>query len=35
VVSEGDLAERLCERPDTVATALNVLLREQKVQRAP
>jgi len=35
VVSEGDLAERLCKRPDTVATALNVLLREQKVQRAP
>jgi len=35
VVSEGDLAERLCERPDTAATALNVLLREQKVQRAP
>ena len=35
VVSEGDLAERLCERPDTAATALNVLLREQKVQKAP
>ena len=35
VVSERDLAEQLRQRPDTVATALNLLLGEQKVQRAP
>jgi hypothetical protein len=35
VVSERDLAEQLRKRPDAVATALNLLLSEQKVQRAP
>lgn len=35
VVSERDLAEQLRKRPDIVATALNVLLGEQKVQKAP
>src|SRR5712691_5144864 len=35
VVSEHDLAEQLRKRPDAVATALNLLLGEQKVQRAP
>jgi DNA-binding GntR family transcriptional regulator len=35
VVSERDLAEQLRKRPDAVATALNLLLGEQKVQRAP
>jgi hypothetical protein len=35
VVSEGDLAEQLRRRPDSVATALDLLLGEQKVQRAP
>src|SRR5216684_257450 len=35
VVSGRDLAEQLRKRPDTVATALNLLLGEQKVQRAP
>jgi hypothetical protein len=35
VVSEHDLAEQLRKRPDTVVTALNLLLNEQKVQRAP
>jgi hypothetical protein len=35
VVSEQDLAEQLRKRPDAVATALDLLLREQKVQRAP
>src|SRR5438094_10265550 len=35
VVSERDLAEQLRKRPDTVATALNLLLGEQKVQKAP
>jgi len=35
VVSEKDLAEQLRKCPDTVATALNLLLGEQKVQRAP
>jgi len=35
VVSEHDLAEQLGKRPDTVATALNILLGEQKVQKAP
>lgn len=33
VVSEWDLAEQLRKRPDSVVTALNVLLNEQKVQR--
>jgi DNA-binding GntR family transcriptional regulator len=35
IVSERDLAEQLRKRPDVVATALNLLLDEQKVQRAP
>jgi uncharacterized membrane-anchored protein YhcB (DUF1043 family) len=35
VVSERDLAEQLRKRPDAVVTALNLLLNEQKVQRAP
>lgn len=35
VVSERDLAERLRKRPETVVTALNLLLNEQKVQKAP
>src|SRR6266404_1708701 len=35
VVSECDLAEQLRQRPDSVATALDLLLGEQKVQRAP
>jgi hypothetical protein len=35
VVSECDLAEQLRKRPDSIATALNLLLGEQKVQRAP
>lgn len=35
VVSERDLAEQLRKRPDVVVTALNLLLNEQKVQRAP
>ncbi len=35
VVSERDLAEQLRKRPDTVATALNLLLGEQKVQKTP
>jgi len=35
VVSEQDLAEQLRRRPDTVATALSLLLGEQKVQKAP
>ena len=34
VVSERDLAEQLRKRPDSVATALNILLGEQKVQKA-
>jgi hypothetical protein len=34
-VSECDLAEQLRKRPDSVATALDLLLGEQKVQRAP
>lgn len=34
IVSEGDLAKQLRKRPDAVATALNLLLNEQKVQRA-
>lgn len=35
VVSEGDLAEELRTRPAAVVTALNLLLEEHKVQRAP
>jgi hypothetical protein len=35
VVSERDLAEQLRKRPETVVTALNLLLNQQKVQRAP
>jgi hypothetical protein len=35
VVSERDLAEQLRKRPDAVATALNLLLGERKVQKAP
>ena len=35
IVSERDLAEQLRKRPDAVITALNLLLNEQKVQRAP
>lgn len=35
IVSERDLAQELRKRPDVVITALNLLLSEQKVQRAP
>jgi hypothetical protein len=35
VVSERDLAEQLRKRPEAVVTALDLLLNEQKVQRAP
>ena len=35
VISERDLAEQLRKRPDSVATALDLLLGEQKVQKAP
>ena len=35
VVNERDLAEQLRKRPEIVVTALNLLLNEQKVQRAP
>jgi DNA-binding GntR family transcriptional regulator len=35
IVSERDLAEQLRKRPDAVTTALNLLLSEQRVQRAP
>jgi hypothetical protein len=35
VVSERDLAEQFRKRPDAVATALNILLGERKVQKAP
>jgi hypothetical protein len=35
VVSERDLAEQLRKRPDAVVTALNLLLNQQKVQKAP
>jgi hypothetical protein len=35
VVSEHDLAEQFRQRPDAVATALHILLDEQKVQKAP
>jgi galactitol-specific phosphotransferase system IIB component len=35
IVSERDLAEEFRKRPDVVITALNLLLNEQKVQKAP
>jgi hypothetical protein len=35
VVSEEDLAAQLRKRPDYISTALNVLLKEEKVQRTP
>ena len=35
VVSERDLAEQLRKSSDAVATALNLLLGERKVQKAP
>jgi hypothetical protein len=35
IVCERDLAEEFRKRPDVVITALNLLLNEQKVQRAP
>jgi hypothetical protein len=35
VVSERDLADQLRKRPEAIATALNLLLNEQRVQRAP
>lgn len=35
VVSVPDLAEQLGKRPEVVANALNILLGEQKVQKAP
>jgi len=35
VVSERDLAEQLRKPHNAVATALNLLLSEEKVQRAP
>lgn len=35
VVSEHDLAEELRKRPESVVTALNLLLNEAKVERAP
>ena len=35
IVSELDLAEQLRKRPDAVITALNLVLNEQKVQKAP
>jgi hypothetical protein len=35
VVSERDLAEQLRKRTDMVVTALNLLLNDRKVQRAP
>ncbi len=35
IVSERDLPEQLRKRPDAVVTALNLLLNEQKVQKAP
>ena len=35
MVSECDLAEQLRKRTDVVVTALNLLLSEQKVHRAP
>ncbi len=35
IVSEQDLAEQLRKRPDAVRIALNLLLNERKVERAP
>ena len=35
VVSERDLGERFRKPPDTISTALNILLDEQKVKRVP
>ena len=35
VVGEKDLAEQLRKHPDAIATALNVLLGQRKVQKAP
>ncbi len=35
VVSEIDLAEQLRKRPDAIVPALDLLLSEQRVQRAP
>jgi hypothetical protein len=35
VIDENDLAAQLRKRPDIVGTALNLLLGEQKVQKAP
>jgi uncharacterized membrane-anchored protein YhcB (DUF1043 family) len=35
VVSEEDLAVQLRKRPDYIASALNSLLKEQKVERTP
>ena len=35
VVSERDLADQLRNRPEAIVTALNLLLNEQRVQRAP
>ena len=35
IISERDLAQEFRKRPDVVITALNLLLSEQKVQRAP
>ena len=35
VICERDLADQLRKRPDSVATALDLLLGEQKVQKAP
>jgi hypothetical protein len=35
VVGESDLAAQLRKRPDMVGTALNLLLGEQKVEKAP
>jgi len=35
VVSEQDLAAQLRKRPDYIVSALNALLKDQKVERAP
>ena len=35
IVSELDLAEQLRKRPAAVVTALNLMLNEQKVEKAP
>jgi hypothetical protein len=35
IISHEDLAEQLGKSPDAVFTALDLLLKEQKVQRAP